>query len=52
MLPPLAGRVIASRVLSGGSAVVQQTDAGLKIFVAPSDRQDPDTIVVLQLQRP
>ena len=51
-LPPPAGRVVSARVLSGGRANVQQTDAGLRISIAPPDRVEPDTIVVLDLERP
>ena len=48
-LPALARRVASARVLSGGTAAVQQTDAGLRIIVAAADRTPPDTIVVLEL---
>jgi alpha-L-fucosidase len=46
-LPPLPERVSAARVLSGGSAELEQADDGLRISVAPADRTDPDTVVVL-----
>ena len=50
-LPPLHGRVNSARVLSGGKAMVVQTDEGLRISVAPADRAEPDTIVALELER-
>ena len=49
-LPPLARRVASARVLSGGPAVVSQTDAGLRLSVAPAHRVAPDTVVVLTLE--
>jgi alpha-L-fucosidase len=51
MLPPLERRVTSARVLSGGNAAVQQSAAGLRISVAPDDRVEPDTVVVLELAR-
>jgi len=51
LLPVPPRRVIAARVLSGAPAVVRQSDAGLRLFVAPADRADPDTVVVLDLAR-
>jgi alpha-L-fucosidase len=51
-LPALPRRISSARVLSGGKALVRQTDAGLSISVAPADRTEPDTIVVLELEHP
>ncbi len=48
--PPLSGRIRTARVLSGGSAACEQTDAGVKISVAAQDRILPDTVVVLELE--
>ena len=48
LLPP-GRRVASARVLSGGRAAVSATAAGLRVSVAPADRTEPDTIVVLEL---
>ena len=50
--PPLPSRVLSARVLSGGDAIARQTDLGLEISVAPADRTEVDTIVVLKLENP
>ncbi|HSW45413.1 MAG TPA: alpha-L-fucosidase [Phycisphaerae bacterium] len=51
-LPAQVGKVVASEVLTGGSAGVKQTAQGIEISVPPADRSDLDTIVVLQLDGP
>lgn len=51
-LPALPARVVSSRVLTGGRAEVKQTAAGLEINVPKSDRQEIDTIVALEIDRP
>jgi alpha-L-fucosidase len=51
MLPPLERRVASARVVSGGKANVRQSAAGLRISVAPADRVEPDTVVVLDVGR-
>ncbi|MHB0959487.1 MAG: alpha-L-fucosidase [Pirellulaceae bacterium] len=51
-LPAIPLKVVRSRVLSGGSAAVEQTAEGLKLSVAESDRQPIDTIVALELDGP
>jgi len=51
LLPPLHRRVKTARVLPGGPAAIRQTDEGLRISVALADRQEPDTIVALELKR-
>jgi alpha-L-fucosidase len=50
-LPPIAAKVVGSRVLGGGKAEVRQTDSGLKISVPESDRKPIDTVVALELDR-
>ncbi|MDB6127801.1 MAG: Alpha-L-fucosidase [Verrucomicrobia bacterium] len=47
--PSLRRRVLSARVLSGGNAVIQETADAFEVFVAPSDRTELDTIVVLEL---
>jgi alpha-L-fucosidase len=51
LLPSLERRVAAARLLSGGKAAAEATAAGLRVSVAPADRTDPDTVVVLELGR-
>jgi alpha-L-fucosidase len=51
-LPPLPAKIVKSRVLTGGTASVKQSDSGIEIAVPKSDRQEIDTIVVLELDRP
>jgi alpha-L-fucosidase len=51
-LPPLPARIIASRVLTGGTVRVRQSASGLEIVVPKSDRREVDTIVALELDRP
>ena len=51
-LPALPAQVIKSRVLSGGKAEVKQTAAGMEISVPKTDRQEIDTIVALEIDRP
>ncbi len=52
LLPPLPAKIVNSRLLTGGTATVKQGDGGLEIAVPKRDRQEIDTIVVLELDRP
>jgi alpha-L-fucosidase len=49
-LPAIKQKIIGSRVLTGGSATVKQTDQAIEISVPKADRQELDTIVVLTLE--
>ena len=51
-LPPIASKVVGSRVLGGGRVSVRQTEAGLEIVVPEGDRNPADTVVVLELDGP
>ena len=51
-LPPLGARIVRSRALTGGEAAVSQTEAGVEISVPAANRQEIDTIVALELDRP
>jgi hypothetical protein len=51
-LPALPAQILDSRTLTGGRAAVRQTADGIEIAVPPSDRQEIDTIVVLDLDKP
>ena len=51
-LPALPAHVVNSRLLTGGQANVKQSDTGIEISIPPSDRQEIDTIVALELDKP
>ncbi|MFZ1935806.1 MAG: alpha-L-fucosidase [Thermoguttaceae bacterium] len=51
-LPPLAGKIVGSSVLTGGTATVKQTEKSIEIAVPKADRQEIDTIVALKLDGP
>ncbi len=51
MLPPIPAKVLRSRVLTGGTAEVRQTPAGLGISLPQADRQPMDTVIALELDR-
>ena len=51
-LPPIASKIISGKLLTGGPVTVRQTPAELEISVAPRDRNDADTVVALELDRP
>ncbi len=52
VLPPIHKKIVASSVLTGGTATVRQTDERIEISVPPAKRQELDTIVVLKLDGP
>ena len=52
LLPPIQKKIVASSVLTGGAVEVKQTDAGIEISVPAANRQEVDTIVVLELDGP
>ncbi|MBI4579050.1 MAG: alpha-L-fucosidase, partial [Planctomycetes bacterium] len=52
MLPPIARKVLRGSLLNGGTAQASPTTEAIEITVAPSDRDDVDTIVVLQVDGP
>jgi len=51
-LPGIARKIVSSSVLTGGKVEVKQTDNGIEIAVPAADRQEIDTIVVLELDGP
>ncbi|UCC97663.1 MAG: alpha-L-fucosidase [Phycisphaerales bacterium] len=51
-LPPIAKRIVASSVLTGGAAVVKQTQEAIEISVPKGDRHGIDAIVRLELDGP
>jgi alpha-L-fucosidase len=52
VLPPVPKKIVASSVLTGGTANVKQTDDAIEISVPEADRQEIDTIIKLQLDGP
>jgi len=48
-LPPIAPRIVAGRLLTGGTVTVRQTAQAVRIEVPPVARQPIDTIAVLEL---
>jgi alpha-L-fucosidase len=51
-LPPLAGKVLSSRALSGGRVDVSQNDRGVAISLPAAEHSPLDTIIELQLDGP
>lgn len=51
-LPPIDKKIVSHSVMTGGAALVRQTDDGLEISIPPQYRKTLDTIVVLQLDAP
>jgi alpha-L-fucosidase len=51
-LPPLPAKVEKARVLGGGELEwTQDKVEGIDLYVPPADRKDPDTVIVLELDR-
>jgi alpha-L-fucosidase len=48
-LPPIPRKIVAHRMLTGGTATVEQSDKGITITVPEADRDPLDTIVKLEL---
>lgn len=51
-LPPIQSKLVKSSVLTGGTAIVKQTDEGLTISVPPENFNAIDTIVALMFDGP
>jgi alpha-L-fucosidase len=49
VLPPIPAKVLNSRLLTGGTVSVVQTDAGIQLSVPTAYRQTNDTLVALDL---
>ncbi len=52
VLPPISKKILKAELLGGGTVNYHQDDAGLTISVPPSDRQEIDTVVKLELDGP
>jgi alpha-L-fucosidase len=51
-LPAIPAKILNSKALTGGSMTIKQTAAGIEISLPTSDRQELDTLIALQLDRP
>jgi len=51
-LPALGRRIVGCKALTGGTAMVRQTEEGLEIEMPVADRDDTDTIIALELDGP
>ncbi len=49
VLPPIGKKILASAALSGGSPQVEQSADGIRVNVAPADRDPIDTLLALTL---
>lgn len=52
VLPAIPAKVVRAVVLTGGEAVVSQTEGGIEIYIPVADRNTTDTIIELQLDQP
>jgi alpha-L-fucosidase len=48
-LPKISAKIVSATLLKGGPAEAKQTENGIEISVAPTDRDTIDTVVVLSL---
>ncbi len=51
-LPPLPAKIVAAAALGGGTVDVRQTEAGVEIDLSSANRDEIDTIVKIELDRP
>jgi alpha-L-fucosidase len=51
-LPAIPAKIIGNRILTGGRAVVRQTESGIEISIPEKYRQAADTVVALELDGP
>jgi alpha-L-fucosidase len=51
-LPAIPAKIIRSTSLTGGNVTVRQTDNGIEVYFPPTDRQEIDNIVAMELDRP
>lgn len=52
VLPPISRKIVAHRLLGGGTVSLSQTAESIRLSVPASSRQPIDTIVVLELDGP
>ena len=51
-LPAIPAKILRSNALTGGNVTVKQADDAIEISLPASDRQEMDTIIALELDRP
>lgn len=51
-LPPLPAKIVSATLLTGGTVKVNQTDTGLSLSISPTDTEEIDTIVKLEVSEP
>jgi alpha-L-fucosidase len=51
-LPALPAKIVGSSVLTGGHATVKQTADAIRVALPIGDRQEIDTVIVLEMDRP
>jgi alpha-L-fucosidase len=51
-LPPIPRKIVSSSVLTGGTAIVRQTQEAIEISIPQNCRQEIDTIIKLDLDGP
>ena len=51
-LPSIPAKIVRATLLTGGQVVAEQTEKGIQITVPSVAQKQPDTIVVLELDRP
>jgi alpha-L-fucosidase len=51
ILPAISAKIIRVSALTGGEAMVNQTDRSVEISLPPSERSDMDTVIALELDR-
>jgi alpha-L-fucosidase len=51
-LPAIPAKIVRAVALAGGAVTVKQTDDIIKVALPASDRQEMDTVVALELDRP
>jgi hypothetical protein len=52
VLPPIAKKIVSSKILTGGRAEVKQDAQGIRITVPLEFRRDLDTLIELKLDGP
>jgi alpha-L-fucosidase len=50
--PPIPAKILRSTALTGGNVTVKQTNGGTEVSLPSGDRQEIDTIVAMELDRP
>ncbi len=51
-LPAIPAKILGSQALTGGRVTLKQTDEAIEVSLPAGERQQPDTIIALELDRP